>query len=184
MALAIPYPDMDFVPLDILTAAEQDQLVANIEYIANQFPLAGSNIGTGAIGTSQLASGAVTSAKLDSSIVAISNYSLTEVATSATWVDGKTIYKKTVHIGALPNVATTDYPSGITNMDTLVELSGFAYRSSDTATAPLPFATPAGQAIGSILLMYIKSNSSIRITTGTDRSAFDGYVTLYYTKTA
>lgn len=65
MALALPYPDMDFVPLDILTAAEQDQLVANIEYIANQFPLAGSNIGTGAIGTSQLSSNAVTPAKMD-----------------------------------------------------------------------------------------------------------------------
>ena len=49
MALTLPYPDMDFVPLDILTAAEQDQLVANIEYIANQFPLAGTNIGTGAV---------------------------------------------------------------------------------------------------------------------------------------
>lgn len=49
MALTLPYPDMDFVPLDILTAAEQDQLVANIEYIANQFPLTGTNIGTGAV---------------------------------------------------------------------------------------------------------------------------------------
>lgn len=46
MALTLPYPDMDFVPLDILTAAEQDQLVANIEYISNQFPIASANIGT------------------------------------------------------------------------------------------------------------------------------------------
>lgn len=35
MALTLPYPDMNFVPLDVLTAAEQNQLVANIEYIAN-----------------------------------------------------------------------------------------------------------------------------------------------------
>ena len=34
MALTLPYPDMNFVPLDVLTAAEQNQLVANIEYIA------------------------------------------------------------------------------------------------------------------------------------------------------
>ncbi len=33
--LTLPYPGMDFVPLDILTAAEQDQLVANIEATAN-----------------------------------------------------------------------------------------------------------------------------------------------------
>lgn len=35
MALTLPYPDMNFVPLDVLTAAEQNQLVANIEYLAN-----------------------------------------------------------------------------------------------------------------------------------------------------
>ena len=35
MALELPYPDMDFVPLDTLTAAEQDQLVANIEATAS-----------------------------------------------------------------------------------------------------------------------------------------------------
>lgn len=31
----LPYPDMDFTPLDILTAAEMDQLVANDQYLAN-----------------------------------------------------------------------------------------------------------------------------------------------------
>lgn len=38
MALTLPYPNMDFTPLDILTADEMDQLVANIEYIASQLP--------------------------------------------------------------------------------------------------------------------------------------------------
>lgn len=31
--MALPYPGMNFVPLDVLTAAEQNQLVANIEYL-------------------------------------------------------------------------------------------------------------------------------------------------------
>ena len=44
MALTLPYPDMNFVPLDVLTAAEQNQLVANIEYIADQFPITSDNI--------------------------------------------------------------------------------------------------------------------------------------------
>lgn len=44
MALTLPYPSMNFVPLDVLTAAEQNQLVANIEYIANQFPITSPNI--------------------------------------------------------------------------------------------------------------------------------------------
>lgn len=55
MAVVLPYPDMDFVPLDILTAAEQDQLVANIEYLAGIFPL----------GSSDIADGAITSDKID-----------------------------------------------------------------------------------------------------------------------
>lgn len=33
--VTLPYPNMDFVPLDILTANELDQLVANIEAINN-----------------------------------------------------------------------------------------------------------------------------------------------------
>lgn len=65
MALTLPYPDMVFVPLDILTAEEQNQLVGNIEFLANQFPLAASNIANGAIGSDQLADEAVTADKID-----------------------------------------------------------------------------------------------------------------------
>ena len=32
--MALPYPGMDFTPLDILTADEMDHIVANIEYLA------------------------------------------------------------------------------------------------------------------------------------------------------
>ena len=49
MALTLPYPSMNFVPLDVLTAAEQNQLVANIEYIANQFPITNANIASSAV---------------------------------------------------------------------------------------------------------------------------------------
>ena len=52
----LPYPSMDFVPLDILTATELDQLVANIEAINNS-----------TIVTSAIADDAVTPAKLDAS---------------------------------------------------------------------------------------------------------------------
>lgn len=49
MALTLPYPNMDFTPLDILTADEMDQLVANIEYISQQFPIGASNINTSSL---------------------------------------------------------------------------------------------------------------------------------------
>lgn len=35
MITTLPYPNMDFVPMDILTAAELDQIVANIEAVNN-----------------------------------------------------------------------------------------------------------------------------------------------------
>ena len=38
MALTLPYPGLDFVPLDILTADEMNEIVANYTYIANQLP--------------------------------------------------------------------------------------------------------------------------------------------------
>lgn len=56
----LPYPNMDFVPLDILTATELDQLVANIEAINN------ANITTSAI-----ANGAVVASKFGSDVTAV-----------------------------------------------------------------------------------------------------------------
>ena len=56
----LPYPNMDFVPLDILTATELDQLVANIEAINN------SNITATAI-----ANGAVMASKFGSDVTAV-----------------------------------------------------------------------------------------------------------------
>lgn len=38
MAIVVPYPNMDFTPLDVLTATEMDQIVSNYEYIADQLP--------------------------------------------------------------------------------------------------------------------------------------------------
>lgn len=56
MSVALPYPNMDFTPLDILTAAEMDKMVANDQYLANFCAgLAdGTNIGNGVIQTSKL----------------------------------------------------------------------------------------------------------------------------------
>lgn len=56
MALTLPYPNMNFVPLDVLTASEQNHLVANIEYIANQFPVTGTNIDPSSVSNALVAS--------------------------------------------------------------------------------------------------------------------------------
>lgn len=58
--MSLPYPSMTFVPLDVLTADEMNQLVANIESLAD-----GSGLDAGAIGTSAIANSAITSELID-----------------------------------------------------------------------------------------------------------------------
>lgn len=45
--MSLPYPSMTFVPLDVLTAEEMNQLVANIEHLSNGTTLFTSSAGHG-----------------------------------------------------------------------------------------------------------------------------------------
>lgn len=65
MAISLPNPGMVFVPLDVLTAEELNQIVQNIDTLAELFPLKAAQIGANAIGTNQLSNAAVTAPKLD-----------------------------------------------------------------------------------------------------------------------
>ena len=81
MAVTLPYPNMDFTPLDVLTAAEMDQMVANDKYLADFCAgLAdGTNIGNGMIPLSKL-----------------NNKYTTDEEIIGKWEDGKTIYRKVI----------------------------------------------------------------------------------------
>lgn len=63
MALTLPH-DIVFVPLDVLTAEELNNVMADIQFLAQQFPLSASNIADGAISTNKLAARAATIAKI------------------------------------------------------------------------------------------------------------------------
>lgn len=83
MALTLPH-DLVFTPLDVLTAEEMNDLMDDLNYISNQFPLASSNIANSSIGSLQLASSAVTPAKVSfadfifsANIAGIDNFSAT-----------------------------------------------------------------------------------------------------------
>lgn len=58
--MALPYPTMDFVPFDILTAEELDHMVANDQALA-----AGTGLNDLAIATAKLAAKAATLAKMN-----------------------------------------------------------------------------------------------------------------------
>lgn len=42
--MALPYPSMSFVPLDILTAEEMNHMVANDQYVGAKFPIQTSDL--------------------------------------------------------------------------------------------------------------------------------------------
>lgn len=93
------------------------------------------------------------------------------------WIDGSTIYRKTIEFGSLPNATTKSVAHNISNLDHVVKVEAIA--KSGTRFFPLPSAHPDSS---TYQIRISVEGSNINIITGVDRSAFNGYVTLYYTK--
>lgn len=97
-----------------------------------------------------------------------------------TWIDNRTLYRKIINTGSLPNNADKNVAHGISNLRRVVNLHGYAFRSSDSVTLPLPYVAPAEYMV---VLAVVGSN--IRITTTTDRTNYtESYVIVEYTKTS
>lgn len=109
-------------------------------------------------------------------------YSTSNEVISGTWVDGKTIYRKTIYLGSLPNNSTKNVQYNIPNFGRLIKLEGSAYRSTDAASFPLP--SPSNSGANVIAISIDTAIASVTIITNTDRSNMTGYVTMYYTKTS
>ncbi len=111
------------------------------------------------------------------------DYSTEEVDTQRKWIDGSPIYKKTVACGVLPNAAIKTVAHGITGINRIIKMEGYAYRSSPNTlwvnlNWPSTSSAAASIAIGADL-------TNISIFTGTNRTEYaESYVTLYYTKTS
>lgn len=113
-----------------------------------------------------------------------SSYSTSEVKTSATWIDGKPIYKKTISTGALPQggaITTTDISS--LSVDTIVDYRGIAWTSSLKNFRALPF---VGESMNNMLRVDVNGGTTIRILSAANSewgNYDNSYVTLWYTKT-
>lgn len=111
----------------------------------------------------------------------IMDYSTSEVNTGAKWINGSAIYKKTISVGPLPNATSKVVAHNISNLDRVIKMEGYGYRSSDSGTFPLPFVSTT--AASSIALSIAGAN--ISVVTGQDRSNItEAYATLYYTKSS
>ena len=104
----------------------------------------------------------------------IADYSTSEKAVG-TWIDGKTIYQKTISLGLLPNNTSSTVPHGITGLTRVIEFVGNGYDSGNAIRTPLPF-------VGSNFIAVAVIGNDIQITTNSDRSNLVGYLTLKYLK--
>lgn len=103
-----------------------------------------------------------------------------------TWIDGTTIYQKTIDCGALPNT-TTKYVSTDIEASKIVKIEGIATApqsgGGDKAiTIPMPFTGSGGTYVGLYAHILANDKISIRVSTDADRSAYNGYITIQYTK--
>lgn len=124
--------------------------------------------------------GSITADKIDFTTLGFGNYSLTEVDTGFTWVDGKHIYKKTVDCGALPNATDKTVSIGASNVHRYIGMDGVAWTSNGNTSVPLPMAATAS-AVYQVSLWIDSGN--VVITAGDNKSQYTQcYVTVYYTK--
>lgn len=106
--------------------------------------------------------------------------STTETLTGESFL-GDLVYIKAVSCGTLPNTTSSNTAHGISNIDNIISISGFAKDPTTPEYRPLPYSSPT--AADNILVSV--NNTNITITTGADETAFTtSYIILKYTKTS
>lgn len=98
------------------------------------------------------------------------------------WINGKSIYRKVIDFGALPNNTQKNLNHNISNVDMFTNVYGIAYTSGYVYTYPLPLMYKGSDSNYNVELMV--SKQSISMSSNTDRSALSAYVVLEYTKTS
>lgn len=106
-----------------------------------------------------------------------SNYSEKEIDTHTTWIDGKTIYKKTVRTGLISS-GTKQKAHGIENLVTVVKMEGIAINTNREFVV-LPRGHKDNEHDGISLQLR---GDTIYIVAGMVNEFVDSYITVYYTK--
>lgn len=104
-----------------------------------------------------------------------------------TWVDGKTLYEKTVYIASLPSTtAQTNYAHNINNIDKIIDYEGtIHFNNATNTTAKFDRVGTSTNVLdfGNTLAMTV-TDENIAIIVGKDRSACSAYITIQYTKSS
>ena len=85
-------------------------------------------------------------------------------------------YVVRINLGSLPNASNKEYPLGF-SINQLINVEGSSVRSTDGNIFPLPFVSTTPEANISVVM---PNTSTLRITTGNDRTTLTGYLNIYY----
>lgn len=99
-----------------------------------------------------------------------------------TWVDGSTLYEKTINFGALPDSTEKPVAHSISNVDKIWVYDGFVFTSSNTFYG-LVHTTGNSQTMQYAWDTNV-DRTNVTIATYSDRSTLLAYVTIRYTKTS
>jgi len=106
-------------------------------------------------------------------------YSTTEHSIG-TWIDGRTVYQKTINTGALPDNTESDIPHGISDLGFIINMIGCAKHGSVESYMPLPYVSSGNTQNTRIGVdgdhIFIISTSNLSTYT-------TSYITLTYVKT-
>lgn len=166
--------------IDKLASADMD-IMTSIDRLA----LSNDRIDTllGDTDISDIGDGTVTGAvsQIDDNLSDLVTYSTNEVDTGKKWVDGKTIYRKVVNIGALPNSTTKKVDHGVSGIDTIVKIYGTA--NSNNNALNLPYVETKTNNVNNIPV-YVSKVAPLNITviTEVDFSTYTGVIIIEYTK--
>ena len=85
-----------------------------------------------------------------------------------------------IYFGNLPNATFKEVPSGITNIDLVVKLSGIATNEHSCLVLPI---VNNNNLSASTSVYFNRTINTVTIQSGVDRSSLTAYVIIEYTKT-
>ncbi|MDR2898270.1 MAG: hypothetical protein LBU99_05580, partial [Spirochaetaceae bacterium] len=103
-------------------------------------------------------------------------YSLSEVKTINVWADGKAIYRKGLLISSLPKAASASISFALTGVTGITNVLGIARNKTTGRVLTLP------HPLINIKAALSSGNITGQIVTGADRTGWEAYVFVEYTK--
>lgn len=99
------------------------------------------------------------------------------------WINGKSIYQKTIHISSLPNAGIMTIDPQVNNLYEIIDFNGYC-RPKDKTSYPLSYTRPLPNADSGINAIRTDSqNGNVRVITYSNWTTYEGWLTIRYTKT-